>query len=83
MTTEGSILRLTDVYQPNFYVFPKDQNHGTTFFQTLSQESTVSKVEWEHKLIELFDVENREILLDAAETVLGYFGLIGQSMGTR
>jgi hypothetical protein len=43
-TSEGTILRLIDTYQPSFYVLPKDEY--ADLFQILSQQSIVKKVEW-------------------------------------
>jgi len=54
-TSERAILKLTDTYQPNFYVLPKDENTGADLFQILSQQSIVKKVEWEDKFTDLFD----------------------------
>lgn len=50
-TMEGNILELTDTYQPNYYVLPKDEFAGVALFQSLSQQSSVKKVEWENKFI--------------------------------
>jgi hypothetical protein len=46
-TIEGSILRLVDAYQPNFYILPKDEYEGSALFHILSHESLVKKVGWE------------------------------------
>ena len=54
-TTEGSVLRLTDAYRPNFYILPKDEDAGAALFHILSLESMVKKVEWEQKFTDLFD----------------------------
>jgi hypothetical protein len=58
-TVEGSILRLVDAYQPNFYILPKDEYAGSALFQILSQESPVKKVGWEYKFTDLFDPLNK------------------------
>jgi DNA polymerase I len=58
-TIEGSILKLSDTYQPNFYVLPKDEFASAALFQILSQETIVKKVEWEQKFTDLFDAESR------------------------
>ena len=43
-----------DIYQPNFYVLQKDESTGPDLFQILSQQSTITKVEWEDKFTDLF-----------------------------
>jgi DNA polymerase elongation subunit (family B) len=53
-TSEGIILKLLDTYQPNFYVLQKDESTGPDLFQILSQQSTITKVEWEDKFTDLF-----------------------------
>jgi DNA polymerase elongation subunit (family B) len=54
-TTEAEILRLTDAYQPNFYVMPKDEDAGAELFHSLFQQPKIQKVEWENKRTNLFD----------------------------
>jgi len=57
-TTQGSILKLTDTYQPNFYILPKDENAGAALVQILTQESMVRNVEWDYKFTDLFDAHS-------------------------
>jgi len=40
-TSEGIILKLIDIYQPHFYVLPKDEYAGTDLFRILSQNSPI------------------------------------------
>ena len=54
-STEGNVLKLLDAYQPNFYILPKDEFAGSALFRMLSQESTVTKVEWVQKFTDIFD----------------------------
>ncbi len=56
-TIEGNILRLTDIYQPNLYVLPKNEKAGIELFQILSQQPKIIKVEWQNKLTDLFDYD--------------------------
>ena len=56
-TSEGTILKLIDNYQPSFYVLPKDEYAGADLFHILSQQSIVKKVEWEDKFTDLFDYD--------------------------
>jgi len=58
-TIQGSILKLTDTDQPNFYILPKDESGGATLFQFLSQETNLKRVEWERKFTDLFDKGSR------------------------
>ena len=57
-TIQGSILKLTDSYHPNFFVLPRDENAGAALVQILTQESMVKKVEWEYKFTDLFDANS-------------------------
>ena len=57
---EGNILKLSDTYQPNFYVLPKDEKTGAEFFRILSSQFTVKKVEREDKFTDLSDNGSNE-----------------------
>jgi hypothetical protein len=72
---EGNILKLSDNYQPNFYVLPKDENTGAALFQILSRQSTVKKVEWEDKFTDLFDDDGhgmKKLICVYPESILYY-----------
>src|SRR5437867_3454524 len=58
-TTYKKILKLTDSYQPSFYVLPRNETDGLHLFQILSrQQDIVEKVSWEeNKLTDLFDYD--------------------------
>ena len=58
-TIEGKILKLSDTYQPTFYILPNNEDSGSALFQILSQLSMVKKVEWQHKFTDLFDSPGR------------------------
>jgi DNA polymerase elongation subunit (family B) len=60
-TIEGNVLKLLDAYHPNFYVLPKDEFAGSALYQMLSQEFTVTKVEWVQKFTDIFDAVNHGI----------------------
>ena len=47
-TTQGDLLRLTDKYQPCFYILPRNEQAGTELFHILSQQHK-TRVEWQSK----------------------------------
>ena|SRR6266487_903541 len=58
-TLEGKILKLFDIYQPTFYILPKDAYVGAALLQVLSQQSTVKELEWQDKFTDLFELDTR------------------------
>jgi DNA polymerase elongation subunit (family B) len=61
---DKKILRLTDSYQPFFYILPKDECDGTYLFHLLSQQSIVKKVSWdENKSTNLFEKYSKRKLI--------------------
>jgi len=78
-TTEGKILKLSDIYQPTFYILPNNEDSGSALFQLLSQEYIVKKVEWQHKFTDLFDSQDRGIkrlICVQSESTLSYNTLL-------
>ena len=63
-TVDKKILRLTDSYQPFFYILPRNKQDRHSLFHILSQQSIIKKVSWEeNKLTNLFDEEDRQKLI--------------------
>src|SRR5919206_3436648 len=58
-TTYKKILKLTDSYQPSFYILPRSESDGLYLCQILSrQQDIVEQVRWgENKLTDLFDYD--------------------------
>jgi DNA polymerase elongation subunit (family B) len=54
-TTDGSILRLVDKYQPCLYILPTDESAGIKLFHTLSQQPKITRVEWQNRFIDVFE----------------------------
>ncbi|HXP52496.1 MAG TPA: hypothetical protein VN922_21265, partial [Bacteroidia bacterium] len=54
-TTDGSILRLVDKYQPYLYILPTDESAGIKLFHTLSQQPKITRVEWQNRFIDVFE----------------------------
>ena len=55
-TEDKKILRLTDSYQPFFYILPRNEQDGQYLFHILSQQSAIKKVSWEeNKFTNLFE----------------------------
>jgi DNA polymerase elongation subunit (family B) len=63
-TGDKKVLRLTDSYQPFFYILPKTEYDGTCLFQLLSQQSLVKEISWEEsKSTNLFEKYSRNKLI--------------------
>jgi DNA polymerase elongation subunit (family B) len=63
-TEDKMILRLTDTYQPHFYILPRNEHDGHILFHILSQQSIVKKVSWEeNKYTNLFESGIKEKLI--------------------
>ena len=63
-TVDKKILRLTDTYQPFFYILPRNQQDGQYLFHILSQQSAIKKVSWEeNKFTNLFEEGVRRKLI--------------------
>lgn len=72
-TIEGGVLRLTDVYQPNFYLLPTDENTSAHLFQILDQQPIVKNVWWEEKFTDLFGYTLGYTLAGSEESILKDF----------
>lgn len=80
-TTDGKILRLTDTYEPNFYVLPKNESAGVELFHSLSQEPKITKVEWQNKLTDLFDYDKhgmKKLICIYPEPLLHYKTIVNR-----
>jgi DNA polymerase elongation subunit (family B) len=77
-TEDKRILRLTDSYQPCFYVLPRNEYDGTYLFHLLSQQTIVKKVSWEeNKSTNLFEERVRcRLICVFPETVQYYTTLL-------
>jgi DNA polymerase elongation subunit (family B) len=77
-TVDKKILRLTDTYQPFFYILPRNEQDGQYLFHVLSQQSTIKKVSWvENKITNLFDeVDRKKLICIFPETVQYYTTLL-------
>ena len=77
-TEDKKILRLTDSYQPFFYISPRNEQDGQYLFHILSQQSAIKKVSWEeNKLTNLFEVGVRSKLIRVVpESVQHYTALL-------
>jgi DNA polymerase elongation subunit (family B) len=63
-TEDKNILRLTDSYQPFFYIMPKNEYGGISLFGILSQQTIVKKVRWvENKSTNLFEEYSKRRLI--------------------
>ena len=63
-TEDKKILRLTDSYQPFFYILPRNEYDGNYLSHVLSQQTVVKKVSWEeNKSANLFDEYSKKILI--------------------
>ena len=73
-TEDKKILRLTDSYQPSFYILPKNEHDGTYLFYVLSQQDIVKNVKWEeNKYTNLFEkYSKRKLICVYADSVQSY-----------
>jgi hypothetical protein len=77
-TLDKKLLRLTDTYQPFFYILPRNEQDGQYLFHILSQQSAIKKVIWEeNKFTNLFeDKIRRKLICVFPETVQYYATLL-------
>ena len=78
-TLDGKILKLFDIYQPTFYVLPKNGYEGDSLFQVLSQQSMVKNLEWQDKFTDLFELDThgmKRLICVYPESILHYKPLI-------
>jgi DNA polymerase elongation subunit (family B) len=77
-SVDEKILRLTDTYQPFFYILPRNEQDGQYLFHILSQQSAIKKVSWEeNKFTNLFKEGVRHKLICVfPETVQYYTTLV-------
>jgi DNA polymerase elongation subunit (family B) len=77
-TVDKNILRLTDTYQPFFYVLPRNEQDGQYLFHILSQQSAIKKVSWEeNKFTNLFEEGSRsKLICIVLESVQRYVALL-------
>jgi DNA polymerase elongation subunit (family B) len=63
-SVDKKILRLTDSYQPFFYILPRNEQDGQYLFRILSQQSAIKKVSWEeNKFTNVFEEGSRSKLI--------------------
>jgi DNA polymerase elongation subunit (family B) len=77
-TEDKKILRLSDSYQPSFYILPRNEYEGTYLFHILSQQTIVKKVSWEeNKSTNLFEkYSRRKLICVFPESVYSYTTLL-------
>ncbi len=77
-TVDKKILRLTDTYQPFFYILPRNEQEGQYLFHILSQQSAVKKVSWEeNKFTNLFvEYSKSKLICIFLESVQYYSALL-------
>ena len=77
-TVDKKILRLTDTYQPFFYIIPRKEQDGQYLFHILSQQSAINKVSWEeNKFTNLFkDGGRSKLICVVPESVQHYVSLL-------
>jgi DNA polymerase elongation subunit (family B) len=77
-TEDKKILRLVDLYQPFFYILPRNEYDGTYLFHVLSQQTDVKKVKWEeNKSTDLFEkYSKRKLICVFPESVHSYATLL-------
>jgi DNA polymerase elongation subunit (family B) len=73
-TEDKKILRLTDSYQPFFYILSRNEYDGASLFHILSQQTIVKKVGWEeNRSTNLFEeYSKKKLLCVVSESVQSY-----------
>jgi DNA polymerase elongation subunit (family B) len=79
-TEDKTILRLTDSYQPFFYVLPRNEYDGTYLFHILSLQPIVKRISWEkNKSTNLFEEYSKEELICVyPDSIRSYSLLLGR-----
>jgi DNA polymerase elongation subunit (family B) len=72
---DGDILKLTDKYQPCFYILTRNEQTGAELFHVLSQQSR-TRVEWQRKLTDIFDADRHEMPCVYLESTYYYNTLV-------
>jgi DNA polymerase elongation subunit (family B) len=77
-TVDKKILRLTDTYQPFFYIYPRNGQDGQYLYHILSQQSAIKKVFWEdNKFTDLFEEYSKnKLICVVSESVKYYVALL-------
>jgi DNA polymerase elongation subunit (family B) len=77
-TEDKKVLRLTDSYQPFFYVLSRNEYDGASLFHILSQQSIVKKVRWvENKSTNLFEeYSKKKLICVTSDSVQSYAVLL-------
>ena len=77
-TVDKKVIRLTDSYQPFFYILPRNEQDGQYLFHILSQQSAIKKVSWEeNKFTNLFkDGGRSKLIYVVPESVQHYVSLL-------
>jgi DNA polymerase-2 len=77
-TEDKRVLRLTNSYQPFFYILPRNEYDGASLFHILSQQAIVKKVSWEEdKSTNLFEeYSKKKLICVTSESVQSYTVLL-------
>jgi hypothetical protein len=77
-TENKRILKLTDSYQPLFYILPNNGSDGNYLFHVLSQQTIVKKVRWEeNKFTNLLEeYSKKKLICVVPESVQSYTDLL-------
>jgi DNA polymerase elongation subunit (family B) len=76
-TEDKKVLRLVDLYQPFFYILPRNEYDGSCLFQILSQQPIIKRVSWESKSTNLFEEYSKHKLLSVTlESAQSYASLV-------
>ena len=76
-TEDNNVIRLIDLFQPTFYILPRNEYDGTCLYQLLSQQSMVKKIGWVIKSTDLFEEYSKHKLLSVTlESTQAYISLV-------
>jgi hypothetical protein len=77
-TEDRKVIKLTDSYQPFFYILPRNEYDGASLFHILSQQAIVKKVSWEEdESTNLFEeYSKKKLICVTSESVQSYTVLL-------
>lgn len=61
-TVEDQVIKLTDRYQPSFYILPKSIERGKRLLSLLERQPGVIDIGWEERYVNLRDRQRRSVL---------------------
>lgn len=71
-SSDGKVLRLTDEYEPEFYIQPKNDMMGEEIIQILSDLELVKEIKWDYKLVDINSSVKQKLIYVSSYTIHHY-----------